>query len=242
MPHRNKVQLEELEKSLEKITEENKNSNIILAGDFNCPDIMWNNLSIKKDAQDPEVQKQLINITTQFGLTQFHEEPTRESNLLDLVFTTNPSLMKTSTNIPGISDHAIIITDTDIKPFYSKSNPRKVYTWARANWDEVNKDIDSLTTQIRNNIQNNQNVNEVWLTFKKHLFASLDKIIPSKIVKSNNRLPWITHKIKKMLKKKQNLYNQAKKTKYWTNYQLYQKSCKREIRKAEHNYINRRNE
>ncbi|CAC5392381.1 unnamed protein product [Mytilus coruscus] len=86
-----------------------------------------------KDAQDPDAQKQLINITTQFGLTQFHEEPTRENNLLDLVFTTNPSLTKTSTNIPGISDHAIIKTDTDIKPFYSKSNPRKVF-----NWEEVN--------------------------------------------------------------------------------------------------------
>ena len=71
MPHRNKAQLEELEKSLEKITEENKSSNIILAGDFNCPDIMWDNLTIRKDAQDPEVQKQLVNITTQFGLTQF---------------------------------------------------------------------------------------------------------------------------------------------------------------------------
>ncbi|CAC5403688.1 unnamed protein product [Mytilus coruscus] len=132
MPHRNKTQLEELENSLEKITEENKNNNIILAGDFNCPDIMWDTLSVKKDAQDPDVQKQLKNITTQFGFTQLHEEPTRESNLLDLVFTTNLSLMKTSTNIPGISDHAIIITqlitDTHIKPYYSKSIPRKVYT------------------------------------------------------------------------------------------------------------------
>ncbi|CAG2209704.1 MAPRE [Mytilus edulis] len=193
---------------------------------------------MSEDAQDPEVQKQLVNITTQFGLTQFHEEPTRENNLLDLVFTTNPSLMKTSTNIPGISDHAIIITDTDIKPFYYKSNPRKVYTWARANWDEVNKDLDSLLSQISNSIQNNQNVNEAWLMFKKHLFASLDKNIPSKIVKSNNRLPWITQKIKKMLKKKQNLYNQAKRTKSWTNYRHFQKTCKREIRKAENNYIN----
>ncbi|CAC5399853.1 unnamed protein product [Mytilus coruscus] len=111
MPHRNKTQLEELENSLEKITEENKNNNIILAVDFNCPDIMWDTLSVKKDAHDPDVQKQHINITTQFGLTQFHEEPTRENNLLDLVFTPNSSLIKTSKNIPDISDHAIIITN-----------------------------------------------------------------------------------------------------------------------------------
>jgi len=201
MPHRNKKSLEELEKAIDKITEENKNSNIILAGDFNCPDIDWNNLSIRKDAPDPEVQKQLIDITSQAGLTQIHEEPTRENNILDLVFTTNTSLVKTSTNIPGISDHAIIITDTDIKPYYHKSNPRKVYIWSRANWEDMNKDLDKLAILIRNKIQNNEKVNEVWLTFKQHLFASLDKHIPSKFVKSNNRLPWITHKIRKMLKK-----------------------------------------
>ena len=67
---------------------------------------------------------------------------------------------------------------------------------------------------------------------------SLDNHIPSKQVKSNNRLPWINHKIRKMLKKKQNLYNQAKKSKKWANYRHFQKTCKREIRKAEWDYIN----
>ena len=66
----------------------------------------------------------------------------------------------------------------------------------------------------------------------------MDKNIPSKQVKSNNRLPWMTYKIRKMLKKKQKLYNQAKKTKSWSNYRHFQKTCKREIRKAEWNYVN----
>jgi hypothetical protein len=38
IPHRNKNTLEELEKSLQLITNDN-NNNMILAGDFNCPDI-----------------------------------------------------------------------------------------------------------------------------------------------------------------------------------------------------------
>ena len=73
---------------------------------------------------------------------------------------------------------------------------------------------------------------------KQHLFKWLDKHIPSKIIKSNNRLPWFNHKIKKMLRKKQSLYNKAKRTKNWSNYKHYQKECKRQIRKAEWNYIN----
>ena len=121
MPHRNNKDMEELEKSLKIITEENNNNNIIIAGDFNCPDIQWDTLSLKHDASDKEVQRTLIDITSQSGLTQLHEEPTRENNLLDLIFTTNPTLAKTSTNIPGISDHAIVVTDIDTKPYYQKN-------------------------------------------------------------------------------------------------------------------------
>ena len=49
-----------------------------------------------------EIQKSLIEITAQAGLSQIHEEPTREKNLLDLVFTSTTTLTKSSTNIPGI--------------------------------------------------------------------------------------------------------------------------------------------
>ena len=48
------------------------------------------------------------------NLTQVHNQPTREGNLLDLVFVSNPSLVKSSTNVPGISDHDII---TDMETY-----------------------------------------------------------------------------------------------------------------------------
>ena len=133
--------MEELEKSLKIITEENNNNNIIIVGDFNCPDIQWETPSLKHEASDKEVQRTLIDITSQSGLAQLHEEPTRENNLLDLIFTTNPTLAKISTNIPGISDHAIVVTDIDTKPYYQKTNPRKSYIWAKADWEQVNQDL-----------------------------------------------------------------------------------------------------
>ena len=238
MPHRNMKDVEELEKSLKLITEENKHNNIILAGDFNCPDINWEKLTTDQKAQDKEVQKALVDITTQNGLTQLHEEPTRENNLLDLIFTTNPSLVKSTTNIPGISDHAIVVADIDTKPYYQKNNPRKAYIWSKANWDDLNKDLESITPILEAMNDNKTDINNMWTTFKQELFKHLDKHVPSKMIKSNNRLPWINHKIRKQLKKKQRLYQQAKRTKQWANYRHYQKECKREIRKAEWNYIN----
>jgi hypothetical protein len=66
----------------------------------------------------------------------------------------------------------------------------------------------------------------------------MDKNIPSKQIRSNNKLPWFNKKIKRMLKKKQSLYNQTKRTKKWSNYRFFQKECRRQIRKEERNYIN----
>ncbi len=64
---------------------------------------------------------------TEYNLTQVHDQPTREQNMLDLTFTTNPSLIKSTANAPGISDHAMVVTDTDIKPIYIRQKPRKVF-------------------------------------------------------------------------------------------------------------------
>ena len=82
------------------------------------------------------------------------------------------------------------------------------------------------------------NVQEMRDTFKKELFQSMDKHIPSKEIRSKNNLPWINHKIRKLFKKKQQLYQQAKKTKKWTNYRQFQKEIKLQVRKAEYSYIN----
>ena len=163
-----------------------------------------------------EVQRTLIDITSQSRLTQLHEEPTRENDLLDLIFTTNPRLAKTSTNIPGISDHAIVVTDRNTKPYYTKkTNPRKSYIWAKADWEQVTQDLDTLTPNIQEMADSRSNINDIWNTFKQHLFKCLDKHIPSKIIKSNSRLPWFNHKIKEMLRK-----NRVYATKQKTNYEM----------------------
>ena len=210
----------------------------MLGGDFNCPDIDWSNLHVKSQAQD--VQKAVIDITTNIGMTQVHNEPMRENNLLDLIFTMNPSLIKSSTNIPGISDHAIIITDMETKPHYQKTTPRKRFTdiYSKANWNKVKENLQSLEKELRMGYTNKETSDNIWQTFKRKLFSSLDENIPSKTIKSNNNLPWINYKIRKMIKRKQRLYNHAKKTKKWNNYKQCQKECKKQTRKAEWDYIN----
>ena len=89
MPHREMKHLDNLDASLAKINEK-PGRNILLCGDFNCPDIDWDTHFVP-GAPDRKVQQKLVEVAEQFGLHQVQSEPTREDNLLDLVFTTNPS-------------------------------------------------------------------------------------------------------------------------------------------------------
>ena len=52
MPHRNLKDLKNLDSSLNKLSEHSKSKHILLAGDFNCPDIDWDTLTVRPNAPD----------------------------------------------------------------------------------------------------------------------------------------------------------------------------------------------
>ncbi|KAL3860299.1 hypothetical protein ACJMK2_010438 [Sinanodonta woodiana] len=204
MPHREQKHQSELRKSLEIIDQNNITSRII-TGDFNCPNIDWNLHTV--NGPDRETQQELADIMSLNNLTQVHEQPTRENNLLDLVFVSNPTLIQSSVNVPGISDHDIIITDIDTKVQCNKTPTRKCYVYKNANWDIINKDLQELKTIIENKL--NESVQEIWNTFKSNLFRTMDANIPNKEIRSRNNIPWLKKKQIKMLERKQRLYRQA---------------------------------
>ena len=173
------------------------------------------------------------------NLTQIHDSPTRENNLLDLVFVSNRTLVKSSVNVSGISDHEIIITDFETKVHHQNTTPRKCYIYRKANWNTINKDLNTLNEIVEEKQRNGADVHQLWDNiFKKHLFGIMTNNIPNKEIKSRNNIPWVKRKERKMLKKKQRLYKQARNTNKWTNYRTFQKECKRHLRKAEWDYVN----
>ncbi|KAL4226529.1 DTW domain-containing protein 2 [Mactra antiquata] len=56
--------------------------------------------------------------------------------------------------------------------------------------------------------------------------------------KKRKSLPWFSHKLKRMVKRKARLYNNAKKTGNWTHFKTFQRECKREFKKAKMEHIN----
>ena len=79
----------------------------------------------------------------------------------------------------------------------------------------------------------------LWATFKNSLQASIEKNIPSSLARKRTRLPWTDRPLLRLLRRKKKLYRQAKVTRDWSQYYSFQKHCKREIRRAEWQYINK---
>ena len=87
-------------------------------------------------------------------------------------------------------------------------------------------------------VQNKENIEELWNTFKTEIQEAMDNFIPSKIFKKKNTVPWFNRNLKRMTRRKARLYRHAKKSKQWSEFKQYQKLCKREFKKAEVDFVN----
>ena len=73
---------------LTKVIETAANNCALIFGDFNYPSIDWGNL----DADNSS--RYFLNLVTDSFLTQHVSSPTRGSNILNLVFTTEPGMVE----------------------------------------------------------------------------------------------------------------------------------------------------
>jgi hypothetical protein len=81
----------------------------VTVGDFNQPKIDWITLT---SVGDPKCVT-LLDLCQSNGLSQLVTEPTRERNILDLIFTNDPQIISTlQVNEPfSTSDHNLISFD-----------------------------------------------------------------------------------------------------------------------------------
>ena len=66
-----------------------------------------------------------------------------------------------------------------------------------------------------------RSIDQNWREFKKHIMSTMDKYVPSKSTSIRYNLLWMNTTLKRMVRKKQRLYNKAKKShkkKDWDEY------------------------
>ena len=168
--------LSELDQSISRLP---KNCQIMLAGDFNLPDVDWTKSYFKPGGRYPAISKKLINITQDLNLHQIVTSPTREDNILDLVFTNVPLLIQNVSIIPGLADHDIVSVEILTSPSRIRQPRRKVFLYKKGKFDLIGEELIQYYSSITIDVLDCLSVNQLWTGFKHVLISAMEKHIPS---------------------------------------------------------------
>ena len=95
--------------------------------------------------------------------------------------------------------------------------------------------------QYMENKHSSNSIESDWNSFKNAISETMDRNIPKKTVKSKADTPWMTNKIKRMIRKKKRLYKKAKKCSNKSDsktFHDYRKSVRNLLHTEYYKYIN----
>ena len=128
--------------------------NILILGDFNLPCLRWTDEPVPPQYQylDIDSANILMSFMNANFLSQFVDKPTRQQNILDLVLSNQPNLIKhIEVSETELSDHNLIEVKSNfgIKPPDHKKPPNKPHTYSnlnfyKAQFDEINRCIGNV--------------------------------------------------------------------------------------------------
>ena len=87
-----------------------------LTGDFNLPNIIWENGSVKDRSQYRKHHQDFLDFLVNASLSQMVQTPTRGENTLDLFATNNDTLVTRCDTILGMSDHDCVLVESRLRP------------------------------------------------------------------------------------------------------------------------------
>ena len=169
-------------------------------------------------------------------VVQKNTKPTRLDANLDLLFATNPDLVKKLDVCQGMSDHMILLSDIQVNVRLARKKARKIYIYRKGNMENLKDDMTKLLSEF----QGDQSVEELWNIFTSKLLSSIKKNMPSKMISERWNIPWMTNTVRRMIRKKQRLYNKAKRTgreEDWKVFKSLTKAIKAKLAKAHNEYV-----
>jgi len=192
-----------------------RTAHLWLGGDFNLADINWDNECPAPHANNKTQCQQLIDICKNTYLEQIVDQPTRvteyTSNLLDLFFTNNKTLINKCEVLPGIADHEAVFIESSLRPMKVKKHARKVHIYKKAEYDKMRDNLSSYKNFAEDS--QNMNANDSWNIFEKKIKELINKHIPSKTISGNRvKKPWIDKAIRSKHKLLKKLYSKLKKS------------------------------
>ena len=236
-PWTNEEYIEDLQKVLSEIDPQRSN-NVWLGGDFNVTNIDWSDVMCSPNSSKTKLADKLIEATNDHSLAQIVDLPTRKENILDLFFTTNPSLINRMITVPPLTpsvDHDIVFIDVNTGASIPKQTPPTKFLYSKANWDSMRREMSNYALPTTS-------VQEQWNHLERFIKTLIKKFIPTKVFRPQEHKTWITREIISNIHRRDRYFTAWKKNKseelqqsYLTQWAL----CQRNIRKAHKDHLKR---
>ena len=127
--------------------------------------------------------------------------PTWGQNILDLFFTTNPTLVDNVSIIPSLSDHDIVLAKVNAKPEISKQVPRTILLYKKADWEQLKQSMRDLHSELTQSDLATTSAQSMWDRFATKLEQGIDQFIPTRKSGSRDGFPWINQEIRRLMRK-----------------------------------------
>lgn len=213
-----------------------KNHNLLILGDFNFPDIRWENDMCAHGPNHPaskflETCKDSFLIQHQTEFTHFRADQT--PSLVDLVLTSRQDLInEVSTQAAlGKSDHATLLIQLS---YHKKSTSFK----SRYNYSKA--DIEPLVNELSNVKWEDEligkSTNDMWKIIKDNILHAVNHHVPKTKSKGVSTKKWMTKEALSSVRNKHKLFRRWLQTRDKTDYQNYLKArnrARKDCRKAQ---------
>ena len=191
-----------------------KGDDLLMVGDFNLPNISWDNWQTYEGGGDNETK--FINRLRKNFLSQHIMTPTRYRenqvpNVLDLVITNGDFVEAIDIKPPlGKSDHAVLEIDCSLE--HEMLNSTKKYNWNRGNYIDLCKYLQS-NLDTRTELKEIDDINEFWTILRTTIETGVETYVPK--VKQWKKIKW-KHPVnageKAIIRRKHRLWNRVKET------------------------------
>ena len=203
--------------------------NSILIGDFNLPEIDW------ETGQARRASRKVIEAVEDKRLEQLVDFSTHiRGNVLDLLLTNIPEqILEVEENGRlGHSDHSMILVTVAVKAD-ARAKATTQPDWNKADWGKMREELARFDWRGQLERKSGQ---EAWDLLKKMIQAAVDKHVPPRRPRNQNRPAWLTQQILRAIRKKKRLWARAKNGEGFEEYRKEEKSVRNMIRNAKRNF------
>ena len=214
---------------------------VVLAGDFNCGGIDWSTRNLTPRIAQA-CDQALLDFSDKYGLIQHVSVPTRPASgrTLDLVFSSNPGIIKACHVTCGISDHDAILFEVDISPKFTPKPPRKMYQFHKGDFVGLKSSLSTLAPDYLSTQPESKTVDENWSYISQKILEATDNFIPHKMSKGKRHLPWVSTSVKRLMNKRDRAYKKAQhsgKAVHFTKYKQLRNITTKHLRVAHDKYV-----